>query len=242
MLALQEPVATLQDSIKKYQSKLATFQSALSKPHHQMVVTANKIQSESKSIQAEITTINNEIASMKLQLIKDRKAIAKAKAAEHRGILETIFGVLLAPFTGGVSLILAGIGVGSIVGAEEKIHQLQTNISSSQKKIVIDQSHLSDDEKQIATLHGLTMSVDLALSDISDTLAALDSLSTSWSVLNGEIATEAANVTNSVDSKSALMSKVWFDASCAGWANIIQFAQDYSAANAPNPKRVTIGS
>lgn len=242
LLKLQSPVTALQASIQTYIEKLASYQSALSVPHHKMLVTANQVQSQAKDIQSEITTINTQISDMKTQLIKDRQAIAKAEAAEHRGIAETIFGILLAPFTGGASLILAGIGVGSIVEGKEKINQLESNISSSQKQIASDQGHLSDDKKQIATLHGLTMSVDVALSDVANIDSALGSLRTSWSVLDGEIKAEAGNVSKATNAGEAIMGQIWFDAACIGWTNIIQFVQDYGTANAPTPKRVTIGT
>lgn len=241
LMALQSPVESLQSSISAYLDQLQSYQSALSAPYHRMVETASRVQAEEANIQAEIKVINAEIIQMKAQLIKDRQAIAKAKAARKRGITETIFGVLLSPFTGGLSLILAGIGVGTIAEAEEKMHALQSNITSSQRKIASDQVHLSDDQKQIATLHGLTMSVELAMSDISGIETALGRLGTSWSVLAGEISNEADNVAKSSNAKSALMSRVWFDAACDGWNNIIQFAKDYSSANAPTPRHVSIG-
>lgn len=238
---LQAPVGTMQTSLSAYLAKLKQFQIALETPHHNMLVTISQIQADAASIQAEITAINQEIDSLQQQLVTDRQAIAKAEAAEHRGIAETIFGIVLAPFTGGLSLILAGIGVASIADAEEKISALKSRICSSQAKIVSDQGELGDDEKQISTLKGLTMSVDMALSDIDSIDAALANLRVGWGVLAGELQTEAQNVANSDNAQSALMSQVWFDAACVGWEDIIQFAQDYSTANAPVPKRVQIG-
>lgn len=238
---LQAPVGTLQTSLSAYLAKLKQFQIALETPHHNMLVTISQIQADAASIQAEITAINQEIDGLQQQLVTDRQAIAKAEAAEHRGIAETIFGIVLAPFTGGLSLILAGIGVASIAEAEEKISALKSRISASQAKIVSDQGELGDDEKQISTLKGLTMSVDMALSDIESIDAALANLRVGWSVLAGELQSEAQNVANSDNAQSAVMSQVWFDAACVGWEDIIQFAKDYSTANAPVPKRVQIG-
>jgi len=238
---LQSPVDAMQSGLVAYLAQLQQFQIALEAPHHDMVVTVSQIQAEAASIQDEITAINQEIATLQQQLVTDRQAIARARAAEHHGIAETIFGILLAPMTGGLSLILAGIGVASIAEAEEEISALASRIASSQDKIVSDQGELSDDDKQIATLKGLTMSVELALSDIDDTAAALGELRTGWSVLAGELQSEAQNVARSDNAQSALMSQVWFDAACNGWQNIIQFARDYAQANAPVPKRVQIG-
>jgi hypothetical protein len=238
---LQAPVKAMQTSLAAYLAQLQQFQTALVAPHHNMVVTVARIQAQAAQIQAQITAINQEIANLQQQLVTDRQAIAKAKAAEHRGIVETIFGVLLAPVTGGLSLILAGIGVASIADAEEKVSQLQSQITSSHAQIVSDQGQLSDDDKQISTLKGLTLCVDMALTDIDNIVNALGSLRTGWSVLAGEIQSEAQNVAQSDNAQSAVMSQVWFDAACNGWQNIIQFAQDYANRNAPVAQYVQIG-
>ncbi len=241
MEALESPVKAMISQLGAYGDKLQDYEKQLSTPLHNMLVTAGQIQAQAAKIQAEITSINAQIALLKQQVITDRRAIAKAKAARTRGIVETIFGVLLAPFTGGVSLILAGIGVGTIAEAEEKVNQLQSSISSYQKSIVNDQHSLSDDEKQIATLHGLTMSVEIAISDIKDIDTALDSLRTTWGVLLGSLQNAAKDVQNSNTAKEAIISQVWFDAACKTWQNIIDFARLMAEKNAPDPDHVKIG-
>ena len=224
-----------------YTDKLQTYQVDLEVPHHKMEATAAAIQAEAAKIQAEIATINEQIASLKKEVIADRNAIAKAKKARTDGILETIFGVLLAPVTGGLSLILAGIGVGSIAEAEEKIHSLQSTISRYQSTIVSDQQHLSDDEKQIATLSGLTISTEIALSDIAAINTALDDLRVTWGVLLGQLNKAASDVTSAQGVDDALVAQVWFDAACITWKNIVDLAEQMSANNAPTPTHVTVG-
>ncbi len=238
---LEQPVQTMVTRLGAYTDKLQAYQVNLEGPHHKMEATAAAIQAEAAKIQAEITTINEQIASLKKEVIADRKAIAEAKKARTGGILETIFGVLLAPVTGGLSLILAGIGVGSIADAEEKIHSLQSTISKYQSTIVGDQQHLSDDEKQIATLSGLTMSTEIALSDIAAVNTALDDLRVTWGVLLGQLTKAASDVTSAQNVDEALVAQVWFDAACITWKNVVDLAQQMSANNAPTPTHVTVG-
>src|SRR5690606_40654466 len=109
----------------------------------------------SSDLKSQITEINQKIDNFKSQIKADREAIAKAKKAREKGIVETIFGVILAPITLGASLILAGIGVASIAEAESKISDMEKSISQYQKSIVSDQANLSDDQKEVTTLNSL---------------------------------------------------------------------------------------
>jgi predicted nucleic acid-binding Zn-ribbon protein len=241
LTTLEAPINGMVAQIAAYSGKLAQYEKDLSAPLHQMEVTSAQIQAQAANIQAEINTINAKIANLKKQVIIDRRAIAKAKAARSRGIAETIFGILLAPFTGGVSLILAGIGVGTIAEAEEKVKSLESTISGYQSSIASDQTKLNSDEKQISTLHGLTMSVEIAISDVKDIDAALDSLRTTWGVLLGSLQNAVKDVQRSDNAQAAIVAQVWYDAACNTWKDVISFAQELTANNAPTPTHVTIG-
>lgn len=238
---LNAPVASLDNSIATYLDKLKSFQVAMQTPYNNMEQTAALVQAQAKDIQSEITQINAHIANLKQQIISDRKAIAEAKEKRDEGIGETIFGVIFAPFTGGLSLILAGIGVASIAEGEEKVHQLKSTISKYQNQIAGEQSHLAQDQRQIATLKSLSMSLAIAIQDMSYTQSALDSLRTTWTVLAGELEEAANKVKQSNTAKQAIMQKVWYDAAIGVWQEIIPFCEKLAANNAPQAERVSIG-
>ncbi len=238
---LSSPIQSLNDSINSYLTQLKNFQVNMETPLNNMEKTAAQVQSQAADIQSEIEQINAHIADLKQQIITDRKAIAEAKKKRDEGIGETIFGIIFAPFTGGLSLILAGIGVASIAEGEEKINQLESTISNYQSEISNDQSHLQQDQRQIATLKSLNMSLEIAIQDMNYTQTALDSLRTTWSFLNGELSTAAQKVANSNTAQEAIMQKVWFDAAINVWSEIVPFCQQLTNNNAPQPKRVTIG-
>lgn len=237
---LNAPIKTLDSSIFTYLSKLKSYQVAMETPYANMEKTAAQVQAQAANIQAEITQINAHIANLKQQVIADRKAIAEAERKSDEGIGETIFGIIFAPFTGGLSLILAGIGVASIAEGEEKTHQLESTISSYQSQIVNDQSHLSQDQRQVATLKSLTMSLEIAIHDMTLTQTALDSLRITWNFLDGELLTAAQKIGKSNTAKEAIMEKVWYDAALNVWLDIIPFCQSLAANNAPVPKHVKI--
>jgi len=241
LTALEAPVISMVSQLEAYSQKLKTYEKQLNDPLQKMLNTAADIQSQSAKIQSEINTINAQIKLLKKQVITDRRAISKAKAARTRGIIETIFGILLAPITGGASLILAGIGVGTLAEAEEKVKHLESTISGYQTTIAGDQKSLTNDEKQISTLHGLTMSVEIAISDIKDINVALDSLRTTWGVLLGSLQNAVKDVDKATTAKEAILGQVWFDAACYTWEDVITFAKEMAENNAPEPTHVTIG-
>ena len=149
--ALGTPVQGMIQAISSYSSKLATFDQAMAGPYAQMNQSIAEIQAEEADIQQQITQINAQIAELQKQVQADRAAIAKAEAQRTEGIIETIFGVLLTPLTGGASLILAGIGVGTIAEAQDKVSSLESTISQYQANIVGDQQSLSSDQLNALT-------------------------------------------------------------------------------------------
>ena len=239
---LETPVNGMIGQLQAYGLKLNAFQQAMQVPYAAMNTSIAQIQSQEADIQAQISSINAQIANLQQQVTTDRAAISKAKAARDGGIAETIFGILLAPFTGGLSLILAGIGVGTIAEAQEQVNQLQSTISGYQSTIAGDQQNLSTDQQQVATLNGLAMSVSLALSDIGAIQTALLALQTSWGVLDGEAQNAASDVQNAQTAAAAIVAQVWFDSACDTWQSIVTFAQQMIANNAPEPDIVTIGN
>lgn len=241
LTALDAPITQMDTSIQAFLGRLKTLESDMQTPLTNMEKTAGEVQKQADKIQSEINTINAHIASLKKQIKVDRDAIAKAKAKRKAGIIETIFGVVFAPLTGGASLILAGIGVSSIVEGEDKIKQMQGTISGYQKQIAGDTAHLDRDEKQIATLKALSMSLEIAVSDMQATQTALDALRTTFTFLKGNIETAADKVKRAENAADALLQKVWYDAAVETWADIISFCKALDANDAPQPERVQIG-
>lgn len=239
--ALEAPVQVMINATDAYTSKLSTFNTQLAVPYARMNESVAQIQAQEADIQEQISIINAQIAQLQQQVQTDRQAIASAEARKTSGLIETIFGVLLTPFTGGISLILAGIGVASIAQAQEQISSLQTTITHYQGTISSDQQNLSSDQQQIATLGGLAMSLSLVLNDVANMSTALGALNTSWGVLSGELGGAACDVNQARNAQQAIVAQVWFDAACTTWRAIAEFVETMQANNAPQPNLVSIG-
>lgn len=223
--ALDGPVSGMVSEIDAYLSKLAAFEKQMQVPHSAMNKTIAQIQAQESAIQAEIATLNSQIDELGKHIVIDRKAIAAAEKQRTEGIVETIFGVLLAPLTGGASLVLAGIGVATIAEAQQKVDDMHSTISRYQGRIASDQSELSDDQKEIGTLKGLSMSTQIAIADMSLIAAALDALRVSWTELGGELSNAAGDVGRATTAAEAVVGQAWFDAAVGEWRIIIPRAE-----------------
>jgi len=238
---LEAPVNAMVAAIASYSARLKTFEAALEAPSQAMAQTIAQVQQQEQDIQSEIDGINSQLATLNQQLATDRAAIAKAEAKRTSGIFETIFGVLLVPVTGGASLVLAGIGVASLVEAQEAVAHLEDEISSYQQQVVGDTSQLSTDQQQVATLQGLVLSTNVARSDIAQLFSALDALRVTWDVLLGELQNAAATVSKAESCQDALVAGVFFDGACNSWQQILDLTGALAGIQPPVPTTVTIG-
>ncbi|WP_338689169.1 MULTISPECIES: alpha-pore-forming cytotoxin subunit MakE [unclassified Bradyrhizobium] len=240
MQALEPPIQAMIGQIADYLGKLQTFEQAMLQADQAMRNTVGQVQAQEQQIQGEIDAINNQIKLLNVQIQTDREAIARAKAARTRGIIETIFGVVFAPLTGGASLILAGIGVASIAEAEGQINAMQSEISGYQQKIASDQSALTDDQRIVATLGALTMSTGLVLSDMAMIENALDSLRTGWTALDGELGGVIAKLQAATSAADLIVSQAWYTAACTEWNLIDSHVADLTGRQI-DTSRVRIG-
>jgi len=210
----------LDGTIDGYLERLRDFQKQMEGPHSQMTQTIADVQAEESKIKSEISAINTHIKALQHQISVDRKAISKAKAARKRGIIETIFGCVFAPLTGGASLILAGIGASSISDAEHEIQSMESSISNYQGQIVSEQHSLNEDEKIVATLNALNMSTKIVLDDIDSLDLAMTSLRTTWQTFVQELDDVISKIQTASSAQEVVLQQAWWNAAVLAWQNI----------------------
>ncbi|WP_448563978.1 alpha-pore-forming cytotoxin subunit MakE [Thalassotalea ganghwensis] len=227
---IQVPIQGLSTSISRYDDNLNTWAVKIEDAHEDLQNTIAKIQQQETQIEAEISATNQQIALIKQQIAEFKKAIAKAKSKRKRGIFETIFGVALAPFTLGGSLILAGFGVSSIVEAESEVSALQGDIQTAVDKIHQDQKLLSQDQQQIASLNALLLSVGLVNENCSDISRSLEALQTTVGSLYNETANVVDSLQKATTSEQVIIQKVWYMSACNEWQDIEEVASSLTNA------------
>ncbi|MDD7805165.1 MAG: hypothetical protein PUP46_06325 [Endozoicomonas sp. (ex Botrylloides leachii)] len=225
---------------QEYNANLNDWARRVEEAQQRLNHIVSEIQAQESKLQADIALANQQIADMEKQIKADREAINKAKSEENKGIFETVFGVVFAPFTGGLSLILAGVGVSSIVEAEQAVSHLQDTIKKSHKNITTDQAELSDDQKQVVSLKALLLSVGTVVNDGTYITTALEALQTTVSSIKQEADSVIDKLSQAKTADQLIMEKVWFDAALEEWQAIFETAETLSQAS-PSISRVTIG-
>lgn len=242
MSRLDTPVSQLVSSLDRCLTRLQGYQRAMGTSHDLMTTTVAQVQAKEVDLETRISAINDTINGLRTQIVTDRKAIAEAGKKRTAGIVETIFGIVLAPLSGGASLVLAAIGVGTIAEAQEQVDHLQSALAQAQSVVVSEQSELADDERQVAVLQGVMVSVGMVLQDLEYISQSLDALRVAWSVLQAELGRATRDVQEATTTSQALTARVWYDAACRSWREIVDFAEQFSTANPPTPRRLVIGS
>lgn len=238
---LASPISGIIQQMDAYTVQLTNFGSNMQIIHNNMQKSINDIQAQESKIQNEINEINTKIDNLKKQIQADREAIAKVKQERENGIIETIFGVIFAPFTFGASLILAGIGVATIAEAEDKINDMESSIAGYQQSIASDQVNLSEDQKEVATLNSVLLGTALAIDDMNFITEALQVLKISWATLSSELSDIISKTQKAENSNDVIVGKAWFDSACLEWAIIIPHSENLSQRTIQTT-RVTIGN
>lgn len=216
--------------VGSYASDLSDWGIKAQKLHEEIASIISVIQEKEREIEVDIQIINNHIDDLNKTISDDRKAIAKARAAKKKGIVETIFGAIFAPITGGASLILLGIGVSSIAEAEKKISSLENDIRGSQSKIAKDQGKISSDKWLVASLKLILLGVSTVMDDYKDISAAIDKLQVTTLALRDEIQDVVEKISKAQDTQAIILEQVWFEAACTEWQKIRELSEDLSDA------------
>lgn len=204
-------------SIKNFESFLNDEQKKFQATQKDLSETIDKIQAEEHNLTDIINLLNKQINDLNIKISTDRTAIGKAKAQESMGIVHTIFGILLVPFTLGVSSILIGIGVSSIKEAESKVASLEKDIKKRLAEISDRQTDLTDDEKQISGLKGINISITQIMNDIENISSVLNDILIQWAVFEDECMTMSDRINNAKSSEDLIMVKAWLNAANNEW-------------------------
>lgn len=214
---LEEVVGAIARAAATYEEGLQSWGQRLQQAHEKLSATIRQIQDEASGLEGEVQALNATMASMQAEIIRDRQEIARAQSARDQGIVQTIFGVLFAPVTGGLSLILAGIGVSSIAEAEAKVKALEQLIASYQSRIAAAQANMSQDQAQVASLQALTLSAGIARSDSESAQKFLDSVRTSWEAFRQELAGVIRKIGKADSAPEIVVERAWWNATVREW-------------------------
>jgi DNA repair exonuclease SbcCD ATPase subunit len=216
-LRLEQAVKLLRSVIETYEDNVRSWGQDLRRAHDVLEQTIQTIQNQATELQDEISVLNSHITNFGSEIIRYRDAINRAQAERTQGIVQTIFGILLAPITFGTSLILAGVGVSSIVEAESNVQGLEQLIREHQQRIIQSQQTINQDQIQLVSLRALLVSATIATSDTEAVLKILDTFRVAWEAFSQELASVIQKIAKAEASEQLLVEKLWWNAVIKQW-------------------------
>jgi len=234
---LKTLVDGISKSYSKYESGVASWGASMGVVHSKMEVTIAKVQAQETKIKAEIETTNAEIANLKIRISDDRAAIRKARSKKTGSVVETIFGFLLAPVTGGTSLALAGFGIANIVEGENLVRDMEGSITKHQNKINEYLKDLTADQAQCAALASLSIPTAMALNDLQYIQGPLENIRTDWADFSDKIGDVVTNIIQAKTAEEFTTQKLWYQTACIEWTELVTLTKALiaEATNSYNP-------
>ena len=136
--------------------------------------------------------------------------------------------LLLAPVTGGASLIVSGIGGAAIIGGAVTWGVMQAKINSQFNEIAEDQKKISDDKRQLVALQGLSLAANSAISSIATATSALSDVKVMWTMFQNDLQGTMNKLEKTDENLSAIVNKAYVIAAQKEWNLAVQFAQQLS--------------
>lgn len=212
--AVGQPIASYERTLQAWGNDLRPAQDNLNR-------VIGQVQDDAAHLQSQIAAINNQIGMLQGEIQKGRKAIDDAQSKRTSGIIETIFGVILAPVTLGTSLILAGVGVASIVEAESQIHAMEDQIRTHEAEIHDLTRDLDADQAQIVTLQGLLLPAQGASDSVALIEQRLVDMRATLDGFTGEVSEVVGDIDRATTAHSIVVAASWADAAFNEWAKVI---------------------
>jgi Bacillus haemolytic enterotoxin (HBL) len=229
--ALHESCASIITDIEGTQGQLKTWGDSMQKAHDDLFNGAANIQAAETALQNEMDQMNSAIKGLRDLIDSENKAIAAGAAAIGIGLLALVVGIALAPVTGGASLIVAGIGGAAIIGGAVDWGIMQSRINSQFAEIAKDQQKISDDQRQLVALQGLSLSANSAISSIATATQALSDVKVMWTTFQNELQGTINNLDKADKALSAIVSEAEVKAAQKEWNLAVDFAQQLSGVS-----------
>jgi hypothetical protein len=241
--AMEEELGTIITDVGATQTQLRTWGDQMQKVHDDLYNGAANIQSAMIDLSTDIGKMNAAIEGLRAQIAADQTAVALSAAAVGIGCFLLVVGIGLACITFGAGAIVAGVGVAAIVGGAISWGVYQARINAEFDKIGEDQKQLTDDQRQLVALQGLSLSANTAVSATATATTALSDVKVMWAVFRGELQGTLDKLERTDEELQAIVNKALVIAAQREWNLAVTFAQTLVGMEVPVESRtIPIGA
>lgn len=210
-------IAEAGDDLKSWGSRIQAAHDGLSSG-------AVNIQKAQTSLQADIGKMNSAIDALHAEISKENTIIAASAGAIGVGVFALVAGIAFAPVTGGVSLIVSGIGAAGIIGGAITWGIFQHKINQQFDQIAKDQQRMQADKRQLVALNSLSLASNQAVGNLDLASSNLSRLRTQWATLQGELQGVVHKLESSEEAASTIVQGVFTQSAISEWDSAVETA------------------
>lgn len=223
--ALEQELGTTITEVDATKDQLKKWGDDMQAAHDALYKGAANIQSAMTDLSADINKMNAAIKGLHEQISAEQKAIGAGAIAVGVGIFVMICGIALALATAGAGLVVAGVGLAAVVGGAVTWGVMQDKINKQFDEIAQDQKRLNDDQRQLVSLQGLSLSANTAVSAIATATNALSDVKVMWLTFRGELQGTLDKLEKTDETLASIVNKAFVLAAQKEWNLAVQFAQ-----------------
>lgn len=225
--ALLQELQQQQKTLTGIQTELSTFVADVSGDHTNLLTGQNSAQAEVIADHDLAATISGQITQIQANIASDS---AKALASEIGlgiAIFVMVVAIAAAVATEGAAtpLVIAGIGLLSVGAAIGTTVVYSKDVSADIDQLHAAQAQLTDEQRQVTALQGVTGSIDGLVTANAAAQEALVTVLDAWASLEKKVQTVVDDL-NSVEAPglSAYIESLDLQAAQADWTQLTQFA------------------
>ena len=102
----------------------------------------------------------------------------------------------------------------------------RTSITFCRSHVRKSHIHLTQEQQELIALKGLTLSANVALTDVNVAEQSLDTVRTQWEQFHQELGGVVSKIEKATNADMIIVQKAWFNGACKEWALVIKDAQD----------------
>lgn len=223
--AIKSSIDDIINNISSTEKELTEWGDEMQKSHDNLFNKSKSIQDAEQDLQASIDKMNQAINSIRTEIDSENKAIMYSELAVGIGIFALVAGLALSLVTFGAGMVVASVGLLGIIGGGISWGVMQAKINSQLDDIANDQRTISDDQRQIVALQGLSTASSSVISYIEIATSSLSDVKVMWETFQGELQGVCDKIDKADEGIFAIVNEGYIIASQNEWALVEEFAE-----------------
>ena len=204
---------------------LDTFLADIEDDHTNLVTAQGAAQQELNLDEGTLQTLNGDIATLTATIQKLDQQVTDSEIGAGASFIAMVAGLLLAPETGGGSLVLAFTGFGALAGTVGLTAVYSAEYEAAQQQLAQDQASLSAEQAQVTALQGIVNTCNSLVASNHAAQSAVEQIIHGWTTLADKMAAVMSDL-QQADGTTILpyLEELYIQEAQQAWRQLVKFA------------------